>query len=272
MKPGARSRRWARAIPGVAIVCALAAIGWPAESAADGGVLRVLFIGNSYTRFNDLPRMVQDLSRSVDGGPVLRTSRETHGGFDLRRHWRRRRTRRRIATGGWDAVVLQDHSLQPIRHPDRMEEYARRFAEQASEAGARLVLFETWTRREGSRAYRRYELGDPAQMAEDVDRVYDRLGRELHASVAPVGRAWERARDELPETVLHRRDGTHPMPAGTYLSACVLYRTLTGGDPRLATWRPRGLSASEAARIRALAAVVEATVVEATGVEPTGVE
>lgn len=218
---------------------------------------RVLFIGNSYTRFNDLPRMVQNLSRSVEGGPVLRTSRETHGGFDLRRHWRRRRTRRRIATGGWDAVVLQDHSLQPIRHPDRMEEYARRFAERASEAGARLVLFETWTRRPGSRAYRRYELGDPEQMAEDVDRVYGRLGRELHASVAPVGRAWERARDELPDTVLHRPDGTHPLPAGSYLSACVIYRTLTGGDPRRASWRPRGLSRSEAARIRALAAEVE---------------
>lgn len=228
----------------------------PGPTAATEGddVHRVLFIGNSYTRFNDLPRQVARLAESVETGPRLRVSRETHGGFDLRQHWRRRRVRSRIRRGNWDTVVIQGHSLSPINHPEELAEYARRFHEHASEAGARLVLFETWARHPTSRAYRRLDVEDPDEMLARIDDVYASIGRDLGAVVAPVGRAWRRAGEILPETSLHRRDGTHPALPGTYLAACVMYGTITGRDPREATWKPWRMSDDEAARIRDVAA------------------
>lgn len=231
------------------------AVALPTQTAAsDDDALRVLFIGNSYTRFNDLPRQVARIAASVPDGPRLRTRRETHGGFDLRRHWRRPRVRRLIQRGRFDAVVIQAHSLSPIRQPDQLAEYARRFHEHARATGARLVLFETWARHPRSPTYRRLGLRDPSEMLARVGAVYGRIGRDLGATVAPVGRAWQRAREELPETELHRPDGTHPNVAGTYLSACVMYQTLTGRDPRDATWRPWRMSEDEAASIRRIAA------------------
>jgi hypothetical protein len=217
-------------------------------------VLQVLFIGNSYTRFNDLPRMVEQLSRSVPSGPALDTSRETRGGYDLRGHWRRRSVRQRIESGRFDAVVIQGHSLAPIRDPMQFVEYVRRFSNHVSASGARPILFQTWARHPQSRVFERYALTDAREMTARVDALYAEIARSLHVPVAPVGRAWEHASEALPDVRLHRSDGTHPAVAGTYLAACVIYGTIAGRDPRAATWRPWRMSRRQAARIRAVAA------------------
>lgn len=219
--------------------------------------MRVLFVGNSYTRFNDLPRMVRRVSESVPDARPIRASRVTHPGFSLRRHWRHERLRRRIARESYEAIVLQGRSTSPLEAPDELREYANRFAAHAETHGARVVLFETWPRREGHFLYRRSELvDDPAQMLERIEDVYVPLGQELDAPVAPVGRAWLTARRELPSTSLHRRDGTHPTIAGTYLAACVLYGTLSGRDPREIEYRHWRVGRRTAARMRELAAEV----------------
>jgi uncharacterized protein DUF4886 len=234
------------------VISALLPEGGRAIDRSLGGPQRVLFVGNSYTRFNDLPGMVRELSLSVRGGPPLFTRSETHGGYDLRRHWNRRRVRSRIANGRFDWVVLQDHSTSPLREPQTLREYVRRFSSRVTSAGGRLVLFSTWARHPRSRFYQRVP-SDARAMQERVDAVYGEIARELDVGVAPVGRAWLRASAELPHTTLHRRDGTHPALAGTYLSACVIYGTLTGRDPREARWRHHRLTPQAAARIRAIA-------------------
>lgn len=233
--------------------------------------LRVLFVGNSYTRFNDLPRMVRRISREVPEGRPLRTRRLTEPGYTLQRHWDRGRAHRHIETGRYDVVVLQGNSLSPIEAPGELRESVGRFSDLAGEHGARVVLFETWARRENHRLYRRSEdLDGPDAMLDRIERVYLTLGEELHAPVAPVGRAWHEALRALPRARLHRADGTHPSIAGTYLSACVLYATLTANDPRQTRWRPHPLGPRRASRLRELAAqvVAEPDVALATAAEP----
>ncbi len=245
-------------IRALAVICAAGVItSAPSGRAADRDprdVMRVLFIGNSYTRFNDLPRMVEELSRSAPRGPALDTSRETHGGYDLRGHWRQRRVRERIESGRFDAVVLQGHSLAAIREPEVFAEYVRRFSDMVSAAGARPILCQTWARHPRSRVYERYSLEDPSEMIARIDALYAEIARSLRVPVAPVGRAWERASEAIPDVRLHRSDGTHPALAGSYLAACVIYGTITSRDPREATWRPWQLSRRRAERIRRVAA------------------
>ncbi len=243
-------KRWS--LPLVALLLASSGLG----VAQDRDSERVLFVGNSYTRFNGLPRLVSLLARSDPDGPRMRTSYETRPGWGLREHWERRRARHRIARGDWDTVVLQERSLNALEAPDDMLEYGRLLSEHARASGARVILFETWARHAESRVYEESDIEDPAQMYSQIEARYAELGRILGALVAPVGRAWLRADQELPETRLYRSDGTHPALAGSYLSACVLYGTLTGRDPRVATYTPYPLPRARAREIRDIAARV----------------
>jgi hypothetical protein len=72
----------------------------------------------------------------------------------------------------------------------------------------------------------------PSRFAMDmaVNNYYERHAAAVGASVAPVGRAWERAL-RAPGVVLHSSDGSHPNDSGTYLAACVFYATLTQASP-----------------------------------------
>jgi hypothetical protein len=57
-----------------------------------------------------------------------------------------------------------------------------------------------------------------------------KAGAQLHVKVAPAGLAFAEALKQQPQLRLNMKDG-HPRMTGTYLAACVLYRTITGKSP-----------------------------------------
>lgn len=68
-------------------------------------------------------------------------------------------------------------------------------------------------------------------MQEGLNRGYYQVAQELHATVAPVAVAWQRALTNDPRLTLHQADKSHPTVEGTYLAACILYATLFGTSP-----------------------------------------
>jgi hypothetical protein len=92
------------------------------------------------------------------------------------------------------------------------------------------------------------------EMTERVDATYTDLSLRLKAALAPVGRAFERALIQNPKLSLWDSDGSHPTVAGSFMAACVLYGAITGADPRASTSVPEGLSVSQAALLRSVAA------------------
>src|ERR1700676_1442657 len=78
-------------------------------AAGDKDDVHVLFIGNSFTYYHDLPRMLADLA--VAGKqPPLKYERETPGGYTLDKHWKEGKALKKIQSRKWNFVVLQDHS------------------------------------------------------------------------------------------------------------------------------------------------------------------
>jgi hypothetical protein len=253
----------APALRGAAIIAALCcvaahsapALARPALPAARP--LRVLLVGNSYTKFNMMPKLLSRLSLAVHGARPLQVDFEVHGGYSLRMHWVARRAAERIRHGHYDFVVLQGHSLSAVDHEGELDEYAERFEHLAAETGARTVLYQTWPRKDGSREYEKNEhVHSFAEMAARVDSVYSGIAARLGARLAPVGRAFVRAVDEQAGVELYRSDDSHPTPAGSFLAACVLYGALTGEDPRASRYVPFGANAGEAEQIKELAARV----------------
>ena len=70
----------------VPLAAALVVLAAPSAGCqAPRDTIDVLFVGNSYIYFNDLPAMVEGISSALEG-PILHGAAHTHGGFTLRGH------------------------------------------------------------------------------------------------------------------------------------------------------------------------------------------
>src|SRR5262249_9189776 len=83
----------------------------------------------------------------------------------------------------------------------------------------KMILYMTWAR----------QHSPESQQA--ITDAYTSIGRELGATVVPVGMAWQRFLSEHAEPVLHDRDQSHPTLAGSYLAACVFFAVLFDESP-----------------------------------------
>jgi len=182
--------------------------------------LKVLFVGNSYTYGYNLAHIVSIIS--AESSTRLITRKSTIGGASLQEHWRGGReleTKKLIAEGDFDIIVLQDFSMSAIHTPDSLLKYVKLFSEYNRNFGARTYLFNTWAREK------------VPQFQAEIDEIYGQAARENGAVRVPVGAAWELAQDLRPMVDLYTSDGSHPNELGTMLSASVFVRVITGELP-----------------------------------------
>jgi hypothetical protein len=202
--------------------------------------VQVLFIGNSFTYYHDLPRMVAELAKAGGQRPMHYQS-ETPGGCTLEKHWKDRKALAQIQSRHWDFVVLQDQSQAPLLNRRAMFEYGKKFDAEIRKEGARTILYMTW-------ATRSKPNEQPA-----ISQAYEGLSKELKARLAPVGNAWQSALRSNRALVLHEQDQKHPNSTGTYLAACVFYATIYGQSPEGLPGRIGGLTDAEARPLQVVA-------------------
>lgn len=199
-----------------------------AQSRADSTKpIRILFIGNSYTFFNNLPTTLQSIASAGANPRKLEVGTILIGGATLRSHWNDS-TRNRIRRGRWDYVVLQDQSLGPIRSAADFMSYGERFGREIRAAAARPVLFVTWARK-----------NRPASQ-DSLTRSYLTLGRRINALIVPVGPTWAAFQRLNPKVNLYAEDGSHPSPLGSFLAAAVFHQALFG-EALPANYSPVGI-------------------------------
>ena len=181
---------------------------------------KVLFVGNSYTYFWNLPQTVQAMAK--EKGISLTTRQTTAGGSHWGHHWRGDRQLKTVSIleeNNFDAVVLQNHSMSTINRVDSMYHFGQRLVNLAKKKEAQIYLYMTWARE-----------WNPYMQA-TITEEYIKLAGKLNARIVPVGPAWERARQLRPGFPLYDDDGSHPSPLGTYLTACVFYGIFTNQTP-----------------------------------------
>jgi hypothetical protein len=204
---------------------------------APAAQLRILFVGNSYTSVNDLPRTLGAIARSL--GDLAETAMVAPGGYTLQQHSQDANTLAKIKAGPWDFVVLQEQSQMPELARDQVEDLILPWvlklhqAVEIANPAARTVLFETWGKRDGDRQFCqvRPEVCTYRGMQDRIIATYRFLAERTAGVLAPVGEAWSEVRHTHPEIELYSNDGSHPSPQGTYLAACVFYAVLLGKTP-----------------------------------------
>lgn len=217
----------AAALGGIAWLVAAACTGGSSVAAPDGAERpAILFIGNSLTSQNDLPRRCA-LVAAASGTPVA-TESVTISGASLLDHWNDGRARRAIASRRWTAIVLQQG---PSTLPESREELTRLsalFGQEIRRAGGRPALLMVWPL--------------PGQQAAAVSASYRAAAQATESVLIPAGDAWVRAAAVDPTLSLTVADGYHPSALGTELAALSVVCTLFPGsrpEPQLALPQPQ---------------------------------
>ena len=173
--------------------------------------MKILFIGNSHTYYNDMPHIFAGLCRerhvNVD------VTMLAHGGKGWDFHLDEPEVKFNIFHGGYDAVVLQ-HVAHPMGDLSVMDLCGRQLIQWVKEAGARPILYMTWTKKAD---------GESAQ--ESMSSAYRKLQQETGCELAPVGEKWWEFHREHPDVELYDGDGQHASPAGSRLAASVIAET-----------------------------------------------
>ena len=175
---------------------------------------RVLFIGNSLTLANDLPRMVERLS-AASGAPLSATV-VAFDGFSLSDHWEHGAARAAIRRGGWDSVVLQQGPSSLAKSRAQLGRDTARFDVEIRRTHARAALFGVWPPK------------SRAAFFDAVSGSYADAARAVDGLFLPAGDAWRVAWKVDPQLALYGPDDFHPSPLGSLLAAMVVSRALTG--------------------------------------------
>jgi hypothetical protein len=214
-------------------LCALllATAAWAADAPK-----RVLFIGNSYTGVNQLPRVFGEIVKSA-GLAVPEIKSATPGGQTLQQQLSQQPSLALIDEGNWDVVVLQGQSMEPAR-AEANEAVRTSFLKsaeglcervRAKSPQAKIYFYETWARHADfwKPGQGQTEVGkDPAEMQARLRKWYGKAAELCKASVVPAGEAWALNYQDPKAVRLHSKDNSHPDFNGTYLTALVFYRTL----------------------------------------------
>lgn len=208
------------------IACMLASVAGIARPAEP---MRVLFVGNSLTYVNDLPRLTRALAASQPNGAGLEISAWVEPGGSIDARWRDGHVQDALENGEWDVLVLQERSnlmaclagATMPRDPDcrRSDSAHRKFAELAARRGTRVLLLSTWA--------------DDASGQDRLDRGIANLAGRMTGDVAvvPSGRILRRWADMQPADAPAFPDGGHPSLPASLIIAATLYESITGQAP-----------------------------------------
>ncbi len=193
--------------------------------------MKYLFIGNSFTYFNDMPYTFLNMIKTVD--PSARVDSLAYGGYSLAQYADEtteigKLSISKIVSYDWDYIILQEQSLLPCLDPEGFKNTVKKLCDIIKQIGATVILYQTWAYKNGSEKLLSTGMTYD-EMNSRLKKAYDSAAENTGAIVAPVGQAFAHIMnsDHITHLINHN-DNYHPSTAGSYLAACILFKVITG--------------------------------------------
>ena len=192
--------------------------------------MKILFIGNSYTYFNDMP--ARFLSLVKENGKNIEVDSVTCGGRKLCENIDKEdqystRIRELAEANEYDVLILQEQSYLALVD---CESFERGVLGLSKLVGAkRDILYATWGRKSGSELLAKYGWTS-GEMTEKLHSAYCLAAEKCKAEVSPVGLCFLALSESGLE--LYDPDLSHPSYLGTALGTLMHYKTVFGELPK----------------------------------------
>ena len=169
--------------------------------------LKILFIGNSHTYYNDMPLLVK--KRFDEEDFACSVVMLAHPGWFLSQHVEDPEAKFNILYGGYDYVVLQEHS-HPFGPVEKYFDAVRTLTGWIKESGSIPVIYLTWSKK------------DEPEMQQLMTDAHRQIAAETGSLTALVGEKWWKYKENHPDLEMYAEDGGHASPAGSAFAAEVI--------------------------------------------------
>ena len=188
--------------------------------------MRILFLGNSFTYYHDLPKIVSCML-------PCEVHAHTRGGAKLAEHLNPEaemgaKTLKSLKEEKWDYVVMQEQSFAPVGSFEAFLESVKALSALIKENGAVPVLYATWAYKEDTEKLASTHLSYN-EMATALRTNYYKAAEESGALVADVGTLFTKARSTVTP---YENDNYHPSEAGTVLAASEIVRVIRENEQK----------------------------------------
>lgn len=174
--------------------------------------LRILFVGNSLTYYNNLPGLVQE--RGKEKGIKITTEILAKPNYALVDHWNDGLIQTKIQKGDFDYVIVQQGPSSQAEGRALLLSYGMKIAKICETSKARLAFFMVWP------SLQYYHTFD------GVITNYREAALENGAVLCPVGEAWKSYFDETGNFDYYGPDGFHPSLQGSQVAADIIVSSL----------------------------------------------
>ena len=194
--------------------------------------MKILFIGNSYTYFNDMPSLLESLA--VDNGKDVSIDSVTAGGRRLVQNLddndeHTKKLTELVSKNNYEVLILQEQSYFALVDPD---EFERGVGGLISLVNAKTnLLYATWGRKSGSELLETYGWTS-SQMGRMLDEAYCKAAEKYPSCVSHVGLCFEALSREHSDIELYTEDLSHPSYLGSCLGVISHYRAIFGEIPK----------------------------------------
>lgn len=193
----------------------------------------ILFIGNSSTYYNDMPKMVKGLANA--DGMSCNVDAVTASNYNLTKFSTTtnsyyKKIVKAINSKTYDYVVLQDHRENVIESLSNSKKAIKALNALMQGKKSKVILYET----QADKISKAFLINNHnvTLSHSDIDyyllRNYSYIGNKYSLPVAACGINYTRFNTLFPTTELYNSDNIHPKVAGSYLAACTLYQTIFG--------------------------------------------
>lgn len=197
---------------------------------------QVLFIGNSYTHYNNMPELFQKIAESQ--GQNVVTEMDARSGHSFQMHSRRPELFEHIKTRQWDYVVLQGFSREFSFPKEYMDTASVPYFEMildsiyANNPCTKVLLYMTWGYRTGFAD--REDIDSYEKMRAAVKAGYQYIANRYQLAIVPVGDVYEKIRTTGDGSLFHclyQKDDQHPTITGSYAIANTFYSAIFRSSP-----------------------------------------
>ena len=181
--------------------------------------MKVLFIGNSHSYFNDMPATFADMCEKVSGKrPEVAMLAYSWKDFEWHMTTEYFTVRFNILYGGYDYCIIQQ-AAHPFPGLETTKKNAKKISDLCKKVGTKLIVIETWPEKA-------YPEHGPA-----LSEANREVAKSMDAILAPAGTVWKRVGEMDPGIDLYWKDGEHAGVYGAITNGAILTKIIAGGIP-----------------------------------------